>query len=315
MSGAARPKGASAPGKLLLSGEYAVLAGAPAVVTAVQARAFATFEAGPAEGPEHPEGAAARRLAEARFGAVPARLTIDATALRSGDVKLGLGSSAAIAAACAAAVVAYHERDPADPASDVLALALEGHRAVSPEGSGADVAASVLGGLLRFERGANGVRTEALAWPSGLVVRVVWTGKAARTSDFLRRVEALREASPALHAARIGALRAGAEELARAFAASDGAAIVEGAGVYGETMGALGEAAGVPIVEARLAAIDALARRFGGRAKPSGAGGGDVAVAFFADPGAVPGFDAACREAGLLPVDYALGGDGVRGEG
>jgi phosphomevalonate kinase len=307
-----RTMGASAPGKLLLAGEYAVLEGAPAIVTAVQARAFALFVEGPADGPDHPEGAAARTLAETRFGAVPARLTIDATALRAGDVKLGLGSSAAIAAACAAAVAAYHGRDPERPESDVLALALEGHRAVSPEGSGADVAASVRGGLVRFERRGETVHVDPLAWPSGLVVRVVWTGKAARTSDFLRKVAELAEASPALHRERMDALRARAVELAAAFADAAASEIVTASGIYGEAMGALGEAARVPIVEARLASIDALARRFGGRAKPSGAGGGDVAVAFFADPDALPAFDAACREADLLPVEFELGGPGAR---
>lgn len=314
MSGGPPPRGASAPGKLLLSGEYAVLAGAPAVVTAAQARALARFEEGPPEGPEHPEGAAARALAEARFGAVPARLVVDASALRSGDVKLGLGSSAAIAAACAAAVAGYHGRDPGDPEADLLRVALEGHRAVSPEGSGADVAASVLGGLLRFERSGERPRIAPLAWPRGLVIRVVWTGQAARTSDFIRRVDALRETSPDVYMARMGALRGRAEELAGAFERAESAAIVEGAGIYGETMGALGEAAGVPIVEARLATIDALARRFGGRAKPSGAGGGDVGVAFFADPEALDGFDRACRDVGLEPVVLELGGEGVRVE-
>ncbi|MBC7172380.1 MAG: hypothetical protein H5U40_08145, partial [Polyangiaceae bacterium] len=298
MSGDALPavRGASAPGKLLLAGEYAVLEGAPAIVTAVQARAFALFEPGEG-GPEHPEGAAARALAEARFGAVGARIALDASALRAGDVKLGLGSSAAIAAACAAAVVAYHGRDPSEPGSSVLELALAGHRAVAPEGSGADVAAAVLGGLIRFQRADGGpVDASPLPWPEGLSVRVVWTGKAARTSDYLRRVAELAAAAPEVHRSLFDALRDRAEELTAAFCTRDVAAIVRGAGVYGEAMAALGDAARVPIVEERLAAVDALARRFGGRSKPSGAGGGDVAVAFFGDPNAVRSFEAACRD-------------------
>jgi phosphomevalonate kinase len=335
--------GASAPGKLLLSGEYAVLEGAPAVVVAVQTRAVARFVSGPPEGPEHPEGASARRLTEARFGPVPARLTVDASALRSsGDVKLGLGSSAALAAACAGAVAVYHGRDPSDPSAGVLELALAGHRAVAPEGSGADVAASVLGGSIRFRRlgamrsrsatdsnlgamrsrsatdsnlGADsrGDRVDArpLPLPEDLALRVVWTGQAARTSDFLRKVAGLAEAAPAAHRARMDALADGAERLADAFARGDAASVVREAGAYGEAMRALGEAAGVPIVEAKLEALDALARRFGGRAKPSGAGGGDVGIAFFAGREPREAFDRACRDAGLLPLELALGGPGV----
>ena len=105
---------ATAPGKMMLSGEYAVLDGAPAVVAAVQRRAEVRVVAGDYDGPiarglKHaepcfPEVDATRRLAEAELGIeLDAELTVDVSQLRGEEVKLGLGSSAAAAAATAAA--------------------------------------------------------------------------------------------------------------------------------------------------------------------------------------------------------------------
>ncbi|MEM1415365.1 MAG: hypothetical protein AAGH15_10705, partial [Myxococcota bacterium] len=60
--------GATAPGKMMVGGEYAVLRGAPAIVAAVQTRATVRWqdEAGDAtaSSTRFPEAHAARRLAE-----------------------------------------------------------------------------------------------------------------------------------------------------------------------------------------------------------------------------------------------------------
>ena len=69
--------GASAPGKMLVGGEYAVLRGAPAIVTAVQLRAQARWVDAHTDqsarglddpSPRFPEAAAARRIAEDTLG-------------------------------------------------------------------------------------------------------------------------------------------------------------------------------------------------------------------------------------------------------
>src|SRR5690606_39244631 len=95
----------SAPGKLMISGEYVVLDGVDALVAAVDARVMARLsppgsDGSPEEAPGSPRGGGlppeavlARRYAEHELGAVPMGLTIDTSALRSGDRKLGLGSS------------------------------------------------------------------------------------------------------------------------------------------------------------------------------------------------------------------------------
>ena len=199
----------------------------------------------------------------------------------------------------------------------MLAIALEGHRSVAPEGSGADVAASVLGGLVRFRRDAESgavLEASAVSFPVGTAVRVVWTGHEARTSELVRKVRALLETDRAAYERAMGALRDAATQLVEAVAANDAHALVRAASVHHDAMGKLGEAASAPIVDAGLARAAALARAHGGAAKPSGAGGGDVALAFFADQDAAKKFAAACPANALTLVDVALGVEGVRQE-
>ena len=77
-------------------------------------------------------------------------------------------------------------------------------------------------------------------------------------------------------------------------------------------MKALGRASDAPIVDSRLAEIAQLAVEHGGAAKPSGAGGGDVAVAFFEDSDAARSFDTQCADRGYTPLDVVWGAEGVR---
>ncbi|HET9957635.1 MAG TPA: hypothetical protein VFQ61_24225, partial [Polyangiaceae bacterium] len=111
---------ARAPGKLVLSGAYAVLEGAPAIVAA--ADRYVVADSSRPAGFITPEVRAALPS-----GPWPA---FDASPLREGDRKLGLGSSAAILVASLAALEL--ERDPelaaAELAERVFRPALVAHR-------------------------------------------------------------------------------------------------------------------------------------------------------------------------------------------
>jgi phosphomevalonate kinase len=315
----------SAPGKMMLAGEYVVLDGAVALVCAVDRRAIACLGAAanrshpggggsPETRPLPPEALLARSLAESRVGKTLQELHIDVTALRAGERKLGLGSSAAGAAAAAAAIYAHAGHDITAEAvrRQVLEVALEGHRSVAPEGSGADVAASVLGGFVRFRKtSSDAVEADAVAWPEGLHACVVWTGAEARTSDLVRRVRELEARDPATYGARMDALRAAAEDFVTSFGAGDTTGVVRATGEHHRAMASLGDAAGAPIVEDRLAAVASLAEATGGAAKPSGAGGGDVALAFFGDARAASHFRQACGARHLDVLPLSLGDEGV----
>lgn len=315
----------SAPGKIMIAGEYAVLEGAPALVAAVGARARAFWSAPMADGsdgdrsgsaerkPLPPEVVLSRSLAEEVSGRVPYELGIDVSELRRSDRKLGLGSSAAAAAAASAAVFAYAGHDLEAPATrrQVLETALAGHAAVAPQGSGADVAASVLGGFVRFRKADPRPEVRSVAWPDGLEARIVWTAAEARTSDLVAQVAAFATRDPATHRRCMDGVAAAAASFLEAFGSGDLDGVVRATEVHCQAMDRLGREAKAPIVEATLERVAALARRAGGAAKPAGAGGGDVALGFFATATAARDFDARCAAEGLTILDLPLGAEGV----
>jgi len=181
---------ASAPGKVVLLGEYAVLDGAPALVMAANRRACVDIEPSDLPGtlihapdvyPQavrvevagdgslrwHEGNDAAERFTlvtgvlrglVAR-GFVPAdrlrcRVRLDTSAFfsRDGGDKLGLGSSAALTVALASGLRAFVDggRVPADRAAWLREL-LRLHRDFqNGRGSGLDVAASLYGGTIRY---------------------------------------------------------------------------------------------------------------------------------------------------------------------
>jgi phosphomevalonate kinase len=306
----------SAPGKLMISGEYAVLAGAEAIVAAVDRRAHARVRW--ADAPAAPaEARAAFAQVERALGALGYEPTVDVSELRSRgvkDAKLGLGSSAAAAAAAAGLALLEHGQEIASPAGrrKVFDAAWRGHQDVAPIGSGADVAASVYGGFIRFVRHGDEIQVSPLAWPAGLRVRVVWTGQEARTSTFLERVAALAQAEPAKHAERLQVLKAEAARFVRAVELGDTSGVLASTEAYGRAMGALGEAAGIQIVNDTLRKVAELAQRSGGAAKPSGAGGGDVAIALFPDQASERRFQTLCEDCKFTLLLTELGAPGVR---
>jgi phosphomevalonate kinase len=305
----------SAPGKLMIAGEYAVLEGVEAVVAAVGRRAYATLGPG-TQTALPPEVAATRAVAERLLGPLPHALSVDVEELRQAGKKLGLGSSAAAAAATAGLCFAAHGRDSGEASvrEQVLQVALEGHRAVAPEGSGADVAASVLGGFVRFRKLGLGVETHALRWPAGLSLVVVWTGKPVRTSDMLAAVRALATRDPSGYHAQMKALAEQAEQLVSALLESDIPAIGECFHAYGTAMGDLGARAGVGIIEETTEQIRELALQCGGHAKPSGAGGGDVVLAVFSSQSDVGRFQTRCAASRFEVLSLELGAAGERDE-
>ncbi len=312
----------SAPGKAFLAGEYAVLEGAPALVTAVDVRAVAHEPAAdPGRAPTAVVSCAHARVAHylhargaSRLGPPP---VVDTGGFHLGTRKLGLGSSAAVTAAVVGFHLAEHGLDPRDPeiAADALSLARAAHaEAQGGGGSGADVAAAVLGGTLRFQDG----HAEPYALPAGLAVRFADAGAPATTSSFLAAVRAAREGAPAEHRRIFGLLADAAEAF---FAALERApleigALAEACRLHVEALAALERHAKIPILTPAIRTILAHAERHGIAAKPSGAGGGDLVALFSTDPGALDGFAAALRREADLAVlgELAVGAEGLRAD-
>jgi phosphomevalonate kinase len=307
----------------MLAGEYAVLVGAPAVCAAVE-RASGPRRAAAwlgAEGEATPLARCVARAAAERRGVPPAgavaralarALAADTAAFRAagGGPKLGLGSSSAAAAAMAASALAALGRGASPEQGEVLEVALAAHHAFARGGSGADVAACVLGGVVLFRRGARGPRLAPLALPPGLDVRLYFSGAPASTRGLVARVLA-RAGEPGARRA-LDALGRAARRFATACRSGDVPALLAAVRAHAAGLAALERAAGVHILTPPHARLVAAAEAIGGAAKPSGAGGGDVAVAFAPDRRTGAAIARAAAREGLLAVPVRIGAPGTR---
>jgi len=261
------------PGKLMIAGEYAVLDGAPAIVLAVDRGVQCDILVHDSLWIETPDG-------DDRFVRPPLEGHIGHYRFSAWNPtglpeKPGFGGSAA---ACVAACLASGR-----PGSD----AIEIHRSVQGGGSGADVLASAMGGMIRFHQGSATPLT-----PIRPVV--IWSGQSAKTQP---RVEHY------LGAADREAFVRESTAIVDAFPDDPLAMLAENA----QLLMHMSVETGLPYMTPALASIRTLAKQFGGVSKPSGAGGGDCAVALFPDPDAEAAFVAELerRERTHIPIAVA----------
>ena len=289
-------------GKLVLSGAYAVLTGAPALVVAVDRYALAD-SARPATFLTPEVHAALGERAAPWF---------DASQLRDGDKKLGLGSSAAILVASLAALELATDPALSDDAlcERVYERAFLAHRTAQGGGSGVDVAASAHGGVLAARREAGTLALSRVQLPSGLHFEVWACSVSASTSAFLARIAEFAARDPAAHARCINAQAEAGEAALHAVKAENAADFVAAIARQVTTLTALGQAAGIGVVTRELAELAELAAAQGAAFLPAGAGGGDVA--YWVGPSAPPrAFAARAQELGLSRVQLTLGARGV----
>lgn len=260
----------SAPGKLFLFGEYAVLRGAPAIVTAISRRVIATKTdeeaytvVGTTADPRLPAAVAMQT------DGIPNGISVNLQGMYADREKIGLGSSAASAVVLTAAMLDSVELDEVYPRS------YHAHRAFQGGiGSGADVAASCFGGTLVARPDIDGGPpvVETLAWPEDLQVFAVWSGRSADTRKFIEAVDSSQR--PLSHLCRL------ADAAVASFREGDVDRLLVIATDYDDAMGKLGVGAGVVIRTRTQAKISRIVRDFGATSKPSGAGGGDVSLVF-----------------------------------
>jgi phosphomevalonate kinase len=306
---------ATAPGKLLVAGEYAVLDGASALLVAIDRRVVARTRGGP-RGSSPLFVALADELGR-RFGASDPRaaraldVEVDSSPLFHGPHKLGLGSSAAtVVAATALALGSATSRD------ELLAIATAAHAAAQSRrgaaGSGADIAACVYGGTIEFARDVGVARR---TWPSSVRLVTFFTGEPADTATLVGRVAEARAARSADVDAALAAVASAARAVCQACAthASElaGRALLGALALAANATDQLAAATGVPLVPPCVRTVRARLAPLGGTAKTTGAGGGDVAIA------ALPSAEDATHiarwiiESGGTPLELAVDEAGV----
>ena len=303
-----------APGKVVLWGEYAVLAGAPAAVLAVNRHALCKAEKSPthrfaARGfaapavefecppPHPPRGRPAALLAWHVLEAVgwapvgPASFLFDTEAFYHRGRKFGLGSSAALCVAIEGLCAHLAGEKPN------FERAREAHRRFQGgQGSGIDVAAAFFGGALRCQEGrVLPLRPALPAW------RILWTGQGASTPQRLGRFNAY------LKGGDLGALDA----LGGCSERLCDAPSVDAAREYASALKRLDEAADIGIFTPAHRRAEQCANRYNLSYKPCGAGGGDVGAVFAESSARLQEFEEAAAAAGLCILNLEISRHGV----
>ncbi len=291
---------ASAPGKLLIAGEFAVLEGAPALVMAIHRRAHASLNRQVSCSTSSPT--ALRTAITEQLGLSAAesdRLVLDSSELFHGGEKLGLGSSAAL---CVAATALLRDVET----NAVFHTALTIHRRFqSGLGSGFDIAASTYGGVLLYRQDTA---PTAITLPQDLYWQVFASHVPAITTTAIRQWGGVRDKAALFKAACAVAesVDGGASRLIHAIAD------------FQSCLRAINDAHGLSVVCPNQCALDIeaahIARRFNCVLihKQSGAGGGDVSIALADDRRALQAFERIAVQSGLKPLNLEIDMNGVR---
>ncbi|HEX7667566.1 MAG TPA: hypothetical protein VF407_23700 [Polyangiaceae bacterium] len=295
------PRSVVAPGKLLVTGAYAVLEGAPAVVIAVDRHARAEI----GKKPERVSAEVAEALGDKA-------MFCDSSALYEGEKKLGLGSSAAVlVASLGADWIARGNALDDDGRSRIFFRARDVHARVQNGGSGFDLAASTYGGCIRYTLHGGKPWMTSLELPFTLEWHAYFSGESARTSDLRAQVDAFKAKDRAAYDAVIKKLGDASELSANSFLEGSGRAIVDSARLFAEALEQLAEEADAPIVPLAFRRLSTVATAQNAVFYPSGAGGGDIGLYLGTTP-PTDEFEQRAAQLGMKKLDLKLDTQGVR---
>lgn len=289
-----------APGKLVLSGDYIALFDAPALVLAVNRDASAKLTPKSTGGWSIRSNIAPRArfnsltklmatdeqpLLKTLIDALPttlnlpshAELSLDTSTFYEGNMKLGIGSSAAILVALAE--VLGHITESRFKTRELIDL----HNSLyGKNGSGVDIVAARLGGLTRFQNGAGNRVTP----PPGLYMCFVFTGISTSTEPMLARFRKLVEERSKDEVTQW-------QKLATMVANSlnNAAVFLENLATLNQFVSEFDRTSQLGIYGSAHRKALEIANDVGVLYKPCGAGGGDTGVALTDDPDALGAFE------------------------
>ena len=201
--------------------------------------------------------------------------------------KFGFGSSAALTVAITAAIDALAGKRLLSK-KEILHLALQAHhQAQGKIGSGIDVAASIYGGVITYRKDADqevpAQEPQNVPLRNDIPMLVVWTGKSASTRSMVGAINGLKTQNPGLYRSIMDDLTTLSVNGIIAYRQGSGEEFLRLVNDYHRTMDKLGKEAGADIVSTEHAALFELCTAEGAAYKPSGAGGGDIGIAFCRD--------------------------------
>jgi phosphomevalonate kinase len=318
---------ASSPGKVILSGEYAVLDKAPAICMAVNCRAeviiekcnngisrvessgyhskkgeFESLEKGILWRDDLESFAVIDAVWQVIDNYMPIDQNISLNTISFVDEhcnkKLGLGSSAAIIVALIAAV------KKCDDPEKIKILAHQAHKKLQGGlGSGVDIATCLFGGLLKFQ--IENFTTKSLSWPDGLYFRLIWTGSSASTKDKLTRF--IGGGDKSSRRDLVGASKI----MATHWQSGDAEKILAGYENYCESLYDFSCDYNLGIFKMGHEALFHEAKKKNLIYKPCGAGGGDIGILLGLNREKLDKFCGSMSKS-FKKLDYKLSIDGVR---
>ena len=336
----------SAPGKLFLLGEYAVLEGAPALLLAVDRRVTVTVAPSSDDrwhlstlglstpGLTSPDLDTADLTLEAD-GSIPAgvdvgtreRLNVfDAVRRAVGDAvpvegalsvtidstafsAAGhkLGLGSSAAVATALTAALLVAAGRSPSREEIRILATQAHRSAQRgAGSGGDVASSSYGGLIGYVQDTAPV---SLVLPQDLQIMAVVTGTGSSTTNLVGRVGQYAARDPDLYRADMARLAALAHRAQDAMGSAE--TFLALAADYFGALAELDAHASAGIVSEHHRQLHSLAADLGGVFKTSGAGGDDVGLVFAESEESATRLAAAFAEVGAEAVALTFGARGV----
>ena len=311
---------AIAPGKLVLSGDYAVLLGAPAIVLSMDRYAVCTYEATDTKGwlleslpskEKHRVGNLDELMSESKsavqslFASFASRTTlptnarfcVDTSSFYAQNTKLGIGSSAASLVATAKVIETLSERTFSFDELYQMHGELQGSN-----GSGLDIAASIQGGVIVYED----MRAEPIELHPDICLSYVFSGYGTSTGPMLNRFNVWRETGDCglihnwLEAARAVVDSSGnPDEFIRAISHQT------------DLLERMDNDAKLGIFSPEHRTARSLAQEHGLVYKPSGAGGGDMGIAIGTDPEAVRRFERNVANTSLILEHMSISETGV----
>lgn len=313
----------SAPGKVVIAGEYAVLIGAPAIAMAISRRALCSVQIADkgewsirsqpsfwngefslseiARSQPNDLIASALQRIEASVVNLPshAELGIDTRTLFHFGKKMGLGSSAASLVSLYVAVCTLRGVEHS------LEGALRLHDEVYVSGSGIDIATSYTGGVVRFQDR----EVQSINLPSGVKTRVLYVGTSTTTSDKVLLFKDWLSGQPKSTAERI-------KNASETVASSVGQAadFLDALRYFVEIQEFIDSGSRIGIWGPQHRAMKSLANREGVLYKPSGAGGGDIGLAMSTDPEVLDRLVENAEKMGLKEIDVQVEDAGFRVE-
>lgn len=226
--------------------------------------------------------------------------------------KIGLGSSAALTVALAATWFGHRHPGQTFDRQRWLPLLVKLHRDLQGgSGSGVDIAASLYGGLSAYQIREDNYQARPLSWPDGVECIWIWLGHSASTRVFLGRMQDFRNDQPGEYAAHLQTMGELAQAGCQAFTDGSAQACLDTISAYGQAMQALGDAADAPVYTDAHRRLAQLAAQHGVAFKPSGAGGGDIALAAATDTKALAAFARQVQSAGYGLLELTPAEQGV----